>query len=189
MLRKHKGPEIKHADAHQDEELHVTRTTPQGTQESGVEKGYEKRDIKIRSIIKWFTGLAIYTAVTIVAMIALVAILHWQDREQKTRVSSPLFGKELPRRTPELLPNPQQKVYAYPWDHYRNFVSQESVKMKQSGLEDEFGRPALPTTAMSAVTSAPSRSAIKWRDETRPSEPSGGREVDKVVLTTDTRSD
>jgi hypothetical protein len=165
MAKKHKGPEIAHADLHEDEELHVTRTTPQGTQEAGVDKGYEKRDIKIRSTIRWVVGLTIGTVLTIIAMVGLVALLTLRDKEMKTETSSPLYGKNLPRRTPELLPNPQQDEYTFPWDHYRNFVAKESKELTKFGLEDENGRPALPVSVVRSLANAPARPAPRREKE------------------------
>jgi len=204
MVKKRKGPEIAKADLHEDEELHVTRTTPQGTQEAGVDKGYEKRDMKIRSTMRWFTGLTIGTVITIVAMAGLVALLTWRDKEMKTQVSSPLYGTELPRRTPELLPNPQQEEYTYPWDHYRKFVSAESRELSKVGLEDEFGRPSLPVSVVNDMARLPARRApqrereediIEGRslgqgrsgdwvlDQELPSDASGGTRREMSVLT------
>ena len=132
--------DIKHADVHQDEEMLVTRTTPQGTQEAGVEKGHELRDIKIRELLYWFAGLVVYIVASIGGMWLLVLFLTSTDKIEKTRVSTPLYGTDVPQRTPELLPNPQQltngKGYTLPWDHYRNFVQGESREMKKVGLED-----------------------------------------------------
>jgi hypothetical protein len=179
------------ADLHQDDELHVTRTTPQGTQEAGVEKGHEQRDIKIRATLNWFIGLTVGTAITIVAMVVLVAWLNKADSVQKNKVSSPLYITEHTRRYPELLPNPGQmndpdpaRRYVYPWDHYRQFVKDESAKMKDAGLEMPDGRPGLPQDAVSAVMSEPSRRTMPAEmDEKRPSDESGGRDNYNAILT------
>ena len=181
-----KHGDIKHADLHQDEELHVTRTTPQGTQEAGVEKGHEQRDLKIRSMIRWFTGLTIGTAIIIVLMIAMVAWMAARDRAGKTRTASRLYSEEYNmrrRRTPELLPNPQQAPdYVLPWVHYRRFVEKESDRMKAAGLEDAGGRPALPVTVVNDVIRETS-SGAPYRDEMRPSDATGGFLEDRAILT------
>lgn len=181
--------DIKHADAHQDEEMLVTRTTPQGTQEAGVDKGYERRDIKIRELLYWFAGLVVYIVASIGGMWLLVMWLTSTDRIEKTRLSTPLYGTDLPRRTPELLPNPQQLTngegYTLPWDHYREYVKAESAKMNDVGLEDEYGRPAMPTSVATEVESEPSSGAggKAASDETRPSEASGGINPEIAILT------
>src|SRR5687768_16592630 len=121
-MAKKKGLDFMHADVHEDEELHVSRTTPQGTQEAGVDTGHEQRDIKVREVLRWFIGLAVGCVITIAAMVFLVMVLTAQDRAVKVQTSSPLYGTDVPIRTPELLPNPQQIEQTLPWDHYRKFV-------------------------------------------------------------------
>lgn len=186
MAKKHGVTDIKHADAHQDEEMHVTRTTPQGTQEAGVDKGHELRDIKIRELLYWFAGLTVYSALTIAGMWFLVMLLTSQDRIEKTRLSTPLYGTDLPRRTPELLPNPDQLAtadgYTLPWDHYRAYVKDQTAEMKKVGLEDEFGRPSLPDSVVKSVVKEPSSGNVP-SDETRFSEASGGTGKEIAILT------
>ena len=200
-MAKKKGLDIMHADVHEDEELHVSRTTPQGTQEAGVETGHEQRDIKVRAILRWFAGLTIGAIVTIIAMVVLVMVLTAQDRAQKIQASTELYGTDVPIRTPELLPNPQQKEFTLPWDHYRKFVESESKVMQKAGLEDADGRPALPVTAVSRVAAQPARRSPatnevfegsfvekgrpgEWiLDEERPSDASGGTRREMSVLT------
>ncbi len=87
-----------------EDEMHVTRTTPQGTQEAGVDKGHELRDILIRPTMNWFIGLLIGTIITIGAMWFLMAMLAGADRVTKDELSSPLYVTEHTRRVPELLP-------------------------------------------------------------------------------------
>ena len=185
-MAKKSATDIKRADVHQDEEMHVTRTTPQGTQEAGVEKGHELRDIKIRELLYWFAGLVVYIVASIGGMWLLVLFLTSTDRVEKTRVSTPLYGKDVPQRMPELLPNPQQltngKGYTLPWDHYRDFVRDESVKLKDTGLEDEFGRPAMPASVATELQSAPSGDGAPG-DELRPSDATGGTGPEIAILT------
>jgi len=185
MAKKHGVTDVKHADLHQDEELHVTRTTPQGTQEAGVDKGHEQRDIKIRSMILWFTGLTIGTIITVALMVLMVWAMMGRDRVEKTRTASRIYSEEYlqrRRRKPELLPNPQQPVYTLPWEHRREFVKQENEKLKAAGLEDEWGRPALPVAVVNDVVREPS-SGVAYQDEKRPSEATGGLGEDNAILT------
>src|SRR5688500_13521274 len=150
--KKQSAAEVSKADLHQDEELHVTRTTPQGTQEAGVDKGYEKRDIIIRPTLMWFLGVWIGTAISVGAMWMLMVWLAGNDRVEKNRLSTPLYVSEPTKRYPELLPNPAQgKQQKMPWDHMAEFNEGEHKVMKNYGLHDAEGRPALPLTAARAV--------------------------------------
>ena len=152
--KKQSSAEVSKADLHQDEELHVTRTTPQGTQESGVDKGHELRDVIIRPTLMWFLGVWLLTAVSVVSMWMMLMWMAGQHREEKNRVSTPLYVAEQTRRYPELLPNPaqgnQQKM---PWDHMSEFYEAENKTMRQYGLSDADGRPALPLNAARTVMS------------------------------------
>jgi len=185
MAKKHGVTDIKHADAHQDEELHVTRTTPQGTQEAGVDKGHEQRDIKIRTLILWFTGLTIGTVITVVLMLVMLRWMQVQDKRAKTVTASRIYSEEYlagRRRVPELLPNPQQAQYTLPWEHHREFVKDENKKLHDKGLEDDLGRAAMPLSAVNDVMREPS-SGVPYRDEMRPSEATGGVGEDTAILT------
>jgi hypothetical protein len=183
--KKHSAAEVSKADLHQDEEMHVTRTTPQGTQEAGVDKGHEQRDLKIRATLRWFAWLTGITVVIIAAMWVLLLALIGKERVQKTGTSSPLYVAEHTRREPELLPNPAQgKDQVLPWEHYRRYVEAESKQLKGVGLEHEDGRPALPRNAIEQVMREPVRPGAQAEaDETRPSEETGGLGQYKAVLT------
>ncbi|HEY0072673.1 MAG TPA: hypothetical protein VGB77_01135 [Abditibacteriaceae bacterium] len=154
--KKQSAAEVSKADLHQDEELHVTRTTPQGTQEAGADKGYERRDIIIRPTLMWFLGVWVLTAVSVGSMWMMLIWMAGQHREEKNRVSTPLYVAEQTRRYPELLPNPAQgKQQRMPWDHMSEFYETEHKAMRNYGLNDADGRPALPLNAARAVMSAP----------------------------------
>ena len=173
---------------HHEDEVLVERTTPQGTQEAGVEKGYEKRDIWVRELLIWFGGLAIGMAVTTVLCIFGVMWLVSNDKPTKTKVSTPLFGRNLPIRTPELLPNPQQlepggKGFTLPWDHAKSFAANEVAKAAQFGLADKNGRPSLPADLVGEVARESKPGAAVWQDESRWSEASGGQGQETAILT------
>lgn len=181
---KHSAAEVSKADLHQDDELHVTRTTPQGTQEGGVEKGHEQRDMKIREVARWFIGLSIGSAITIGAMWLMLVWLVGVERERKTYTSTPLYEIRPTVRQPELLPNPAQGTdQIMPWEHSRRFRATEGKELQNYGLADSDGRHSLPQGAVSAVMAEPSRPAASANlEEERPSEETGGQGEYKAVL-------
>ena len=154
--KKQSAAEVSKADLHQDDELHVTHTTPQGTQEAGVDKGHEKRDVIIRPTLMWFLAVWVLAAVSVGSMWMLMIWMASNDREEKNRVSTPLYVAEQTRRYPELLPNPAQgNQQRMPWDHASEFYETEHKAMKRYGLNDADGRPSLPLNAARSVMSAP----------------------------------
>jgi hypothetical protein len=173
---------------HHEDEVLVERTTPQGTQESGVDKGYEKRDIWVRELVIWFGGLAIGIAVTTVLCVFGVMWLISNEKPTKSKLSTPLFGRNLPVRTPELLPNPQQlepggKGFTLPWDHAKSFETIEREKAGQFGFADKDGRASLPAGLVGEVARESRPDAKKWQDEVRWSEASGGVGEEVAILT------
>lgn len=189
--KKQSAGDVTHADLHQDEEMHVTRTTPQGTQEAGVDKGHELRDVKIRATLAWFFGLLVGTVITIGAMWVGMAMLAGRDRIEKNKISSPLYEVEHSKRTPELLPNIAQGVnQKMPWDHMNDFRKTENVELKKYGLQDGEGYAALPKQASDDVVNesrgatAPNASASNAAgDQEMPSESSGGQAEAIAILT------
>jgi hypothetical protein len=63
------------ADLHIDDELHVTQTTPQGSQDDAVEHGHEERDADVGSIMKWLIGVGVFAAATLVGIAVLYNLL------------------------------------------------------------------------------------------------------------------
>jgi hypothetical protein len=63
------------ADLHIDDELRVTQTTPQGSQEDAVEHGHEERDANVGSIMKWLIGVGVFAAATLVGIVILYNVL------------------------------------------------------------------------------------------------------------------
>ncbi len=169
-----------------EDEMHVTRTTPQGTQEAGVDKGHELRDIQIRPTLGWFLGLLIGTILTIVAMWVLMSMLAGADRVTKDELSSPLYVTEHTKRVPELLPNPAQGIdhQKLPWDHMADFRVAENKELKNHGLEDAQGYPALPVSAVNQVLSEPaSHAPALAKDIEMPSDSTGGQSEAISILT------
>ena len=170
-----------------EDEMHVTRTTPQGTQEAGVDKGHELRDILIRPTLTWFIGLLIVTIMIIGAMWALMVALAGHDRVTKDDLSSPLYVTEHTVRTPELLPNPAQGLehQKLPWDHMADFRKDENKELSHFGLEDKEGYPALPMSAVKQVISEPAAPALPALagDQEMPSDATGGTAKAISILT------
>jgi len=159
------------ADKHFDE-LHVTVTTPQGTQEQGVESGHEERDINIRAVMVWFRSLAVLAIGSVLAMWAMFAVLS-AFQEPKDILPSPLFSsaQQAPPPVPRLLPEP--------WEAMGQEMGKENIRLQKDNLADERGRSRLPANALSLVKEAQNQGAAPnqptWQTmRALPSDSSGG---------------
>jgi hypothetical protein len=126
------------ADKHFDE-VAVSETTPQGTQENGVAKGHDERDINLRAIMGWFAGLAVMTVVAFAVMYGMFVLLA--NREEKQDIlPSPLFAKRQRPPEPTLLPTP--------WEAHAKEKQSEDKRLESIGLMDpKTGLPTLPNGA------------------------------------------
>jgi len=113
-------------------ELHVTETTPQGTQFDGLVKGHEHRDVSVRSVLGWFLGLFCFVIVVVVGVSGVFfGVLHQQSKDDTVPsatfksliIDAPLSqGERLaenekvdsyvptPTQTPPLMPDPHQPM-------------------------------------------------------------------------------
>jgi len=113
-------------------DLHVSETTPQGTQFDGLVKGHEHRDVSVRSILGWFIGLFFFVIVAVAGIGGLFfGILHYQSKDdtvpsamfKSSIINAPLSrGERLaenekadsyvptPTQTPPLMPDPHQPM-------------------------------------------------------------------------------
>jgi hypothetical protein len=132
------------ADKHFDE-VAVNETTPQGTQENGVAKGHDERDINLRAILAWFAGLAVMTILTFAAMYGMFRLLANRE-EVKDILPSPLFARQQQKRppAPRLLPTP--------WEAHAKEKQNENERLERIGLLDpKTGLPKIPANATNAV--------------------------------------
>lgn len=145
------------ADPHlEDEHIAPARTTPQGTQENGVEFGHEERDTSIRELLVWFGGLIGFMLVVVIALWGVYSV--WQNSvRQAEELPSPLFGVRPVPPEPRVLPNPADQaanpteVLVGPWDTLvpeRARMQEEAARL---GLTREDGMPALPPGAVAAA--------------------------------------
>ena len=163
------------ADKHLDETL-VSVTTPQGTQEQGVESGHDDRDIDIRAVMVWLRSLAIMAIVSILAMWGMFVGLS-ALQEPKDVVSSPFFlTKNQPRPPhPRLLPEP--------WEALDQETKQENMQLEKYHLVDEKGDPKLPDNAVGLVKEAQNQGTAQnqqtWQTmRAMPSDSSGGTKME-----------
>jgi hypothetical protein len=159
------------ADKH-SEETHVTVTTPQGTQEQGVESGHDDRDIDIRAVMIWLRSLAIMAVVAILAMWGMfVGLSALQEKKDVVPSSLYLSEKQPPLPQPRLLPEP--------WEALKQETKAENNKIEKYNLADAKGNPKLPDNAVSLVKDAPTQGATAnqptWQTmQEMPSDSSGG---------------
>jgi hypothetical protein len=148
-------------DSHEHEGFSLPSvTTPQGTQENGVLKGHEEKDINFRSVINWFVLLAI---ITIVSQVALAFGYKYLIRFsiQKDQPPSQMFAERKAPPQPRLLPNPvdSQKLPSYtpittlgPGPVGETERSKEMSEAAGLGLWDaKTGTPELPASAVQSL--------------------------------------
>lgn len=127
--------EIDHSiSEHTVAEMHVEKTTPQGTQFEGVLNGHEHRDISVRAVAKWLVGLFCFV-ITVACGLAWMffGILHHEQKSDTipsanfvssvklapmSREARLIEGEEADRylptttQTPPLMPAPNQAMVA-----------------------------------------------------------------------------
>ena len=136
------------ADKHFDE-VEVSETTPQGTQENGVAKGHDERDINLRAIMAWFAGLAVLTIATFVVIYGMFVFLANRERA-KDVLPSPLFATREQKRppAPRLLPTP--------WEAHAKEKKNENDRLEKIGLFDpKTGLPMFPPDSAENVGNQP----------------------------------
>ena len=157
------------------------RTTPQGTQAHGVERGHEPRDVQPRAVLLWLVGLLVAGAA--IQLLLWGAIEAWRAATP-VRVPSPILGERRPPPYPRVepnpldapppreplgLPGPLRSLQVYLEERRRA----EEQRLRELGLIDpRTGQPALPPDALqrAGLRVLPSPTAR----ERRPSDASGG---------------
>ena len=87
------------ANVHLDDELRVDQTTPQGSQEGGVEVGHEERDAHVGGIMKWLIGTGVLIVVSLALVVGIFKVLEAVTAEKDARVS-PMVVKNRPPVAP-----------------------------------------------------------------------------------------
>lgn len=130
------------------EEFHVEHTTPQGTQADGVEFGHENRDVKLRALLAWFTGLVVMMIVVFVAMWGLFAgLAAYQSGHDVMPTPMYTAGQHIPPGQPQVLPNLDQKPNGphLPWEVGQAERNRENRQLVGMGLSRETGGEAEQT--------------------------------------------
>jgi hypothetical protein len=168
------------------------RTTPQGTQEAGVEYGHETVDLDFLGVARWFIGLAITAMVSEVVLWTAFGI--WARRAaQKDVLPSPLFAVRQAPPLPRVWPNPadspgtEQQLLRGPAEMLLAFRQEEDKSLRRYGLQTPEGGPISPDVLWQRYTrgaggapasgaagaAAGGRGAVPL-DQEMPSGPSGG---------------
>src|SRR2546422_628658 len=140
-----------------DEDVAPLETTPQGTQEEGVEQGHEERDVNLRAILGWFAALG--------AVVVVVVLLLWGVFEMWARSApkedlppSPVFAREPHYPAPLILPGPPQpgvESLAEALSHSPEAMMaerrNEAKAAFDAGLQDDKGNPIIPPAAAEKV--------------------------------------
>jgi hypothetical protein len=82
------------------------RTTPQGTQEGGVDFGHEEKDVQFGPVFRWFISLVVVTGLT--QLMLAVALTRWVEHEaqrDKERLPPLLYAAPQDAPEPRVLPN------------------------------------------------------------------------------------
>ncbi len=157
-------------------------TTPQGTQEHGVDFGHEERDVNFRSLLGWFGGLGLFVIVSVI-LLAITSFIYEQQIKGQERAqfdAVPLLtAKQIPPR-PFVLPNPvdtaarPHEVLMGPWDIMREEAERENGELRRLGLQDEQGLPQVPQSFMQAVMAANAGAPAQETGGTSGAAPSSG---------------
>ena len=109
MLEEHRrewqGRAAEYAGEEPHEEHYAPdQTSPQGTQEGGLEHGHEEADVNIRSFVNWMIGLIASTLICILVLAVVFQVLLARERA-KEKLPSPLFSQRQTPPEPRVFPN------------------------------------------------------------------------------------
>jgi len=151
-----------HDRHHDDEEQAPLFTTPQGTQEGGVEHGHEEKDVTFRPLINWFLLLGAVVIVTVFAV--WLGFTFWMEHATRSeKLPSEVYASPVqpPPPLPRLLPNPaddapgRNQAQIGPTEFRHRFQQAVDARLNQVELRDSrTGLPKLPTDAVQAVIGA-----------------------------------
>jgi hypothetical protein len=178
-------PQSRYPAHEHDDHAAPERTTPQGTQEYGVEHGHEEHDVHFRPLVGWIVGLWVTVFLVFVLM---QGMFHYLVADQGSRypLASPLLGKTQVPGQPRIWPNPADRP-AEPYEEppgpqamYRMERAREGEALQKLGLEDPGTRAAaLPPRAVDSVLADQGGGMIGTNPDGQvrqpmPSGPSGG---------------
>jgi hypothetical protein len=141
---------------HDEHEQVPERTTPQGTQENGVENQHEERDVEIGDLWRWFVGLGAATLVILLLLWGVFTLLL-QREKKKDRVPSELFTIRQPFPGPPLIPNPDDArsrplgPLRGPIQYRADVKKNEDTMLRTLGLQKEDGLPQIPPGVLDQV--------------------------------------
>lgn len=142
------------------DEVHIERTTPQGTQEKGVAHGHENRDVLIAPLMRWLGGSVVFLAITFLAMRGMWNVME-NIAASRDVLPSPLFNLHAapPPGQPRLYPNPDQtdKDPKLPWEVGAAHRLAEDEQLQSAGLAkinpaEHSTVPQVPPSDLSYVT-------------------------------------
>jgi hypothetical protein len=158
-------------------------TTPQGTQENGVDFQHEERDLDVRDLVHWFIGLAGTTLFLVLVLWGVFHLLTVRE-DRKDVVPSEMFTTREEPPLPRLLPNPvdarrqPRGPLQGPLEYGFEQREMENRKLEELGLRNrETGRAAIPEAALQGVLAAgPAANGPAEQSplEVMPSDSSGG---------------
>jgi hypothetical protein len=173
------------ANHHLEHEI-PERTTPQGTQEGGVDFGHEEKDVNFAPVFRWFISLAIVTGLSQFMLAGGLNLwVKHEEQRDKDRLPSPLYSVRQDIPEPRLLPNridspaTSSEPLVGPGEALLIFRKHEDLQLQRLGLQDpQNGAPAIPQKAIAAVSSqpasAPGGAAGEALVQPMPSSASGG---------------
>lgn len=175
------------ADGHGWERDVTPTTVYQGVQQQGVQHGHEEIDLNIRTVIQWFMAWVLIVAVSITVLWWLFIVWSNYSTRQELLVPNPRFNQQLRPPEPQVLPNADHDVahpehpMMGPSEQERLHRIAEDQALQRYGLEDASGQPALPPSAMSAVSQTPRGPLSNGELRLKPSDASGGTALENQI--------
>ena len=152
---------------------------PQGTQDFGVESGYETGDANVRAVVQGLMIILVATGVVMLAMFGMFNYLNARSNEAAARVPSALAKRIVPPE-PRLLPSPysdtmqeSKKLGAsspdgYPWDKRTLEIGDQYNQANTYGQSQTGLKVGIATAMEKLAGTAPgtgSPGAMSWQPE------------------------
>ncbi len=163
-----------------DHNWYPERTTPQGTQENGVDFQHEGRDANLRSIINWLLALSAMVAVVIVLLYGAFQLLL-QREEASDQLPSPLWARQETPPEPRLIPNPHDAKpdvpLTGPVEYLQEYRTREDALLAEAKLIDPAtGLSKLPEDVTGSVLQELNKGAAAFPPGMAPSSGHGDEE-------------